>query len=114
MILLGMQAVPGSNSTSRTFYWEDLDIKKFYGHSSSSADSKRAIVGSRQKNRTLSTGKLPPMDSVVRITAHPHMTSAVTVDLKLQIGQTNKQLSAVEIVSVLSVIFLINKYYFRP
>ena len=63
---------------------------------------------------TLSTGKLPLIDSVVRITDCPDMTSAVTVDLKLQISQTNKQLSTVEIVNVLSVIFLINKYCFRP
>ena len=47
---LGMQAAPNSIPTSGTFFRGDLVMKKFYGHSLSSADSRRAVVSYWRKN----------------------------------------------------------------
>ena len=48
--LLGMQAAPSSIPTSGTFFRGDLVMKQFYGHSSSSADSRRVVVSYWRKN----------------------------------------------------------------
>ena len=48
--LLGMQVTQSSIPTSRTFFPGDLVMKKFYGHSPSSADSRRAVVSYWRKN----------------------------------------------------------------
>ena len=48
---LGMQVAPSSIPTSGTFFCGDLVIKKkFYSHSPSSADSRRAVVSYWWKN----------------------------------------------------------------
>ena len=47
---LGMEAAPSSILTSGTFCLGDLVMKKFYGQSPSSADSRRAVVSYWRKN----------------------------------------------------------------
>ena len=49
---LGMQAAPSSIPTSGTFFCGDLVMKKkkYYGHSPSSTDSRRAVVSYWRKN----------------------------------------------------------------
>ena len=47
---LGIQAAPSSIPTSGTFFHGDLVMKNFYGHSPSSADSRRAVVSYWRKN----------------------------------------------------------------
>ena len=69
---LGMQAVPSSIPASDTFFHGDLVMKKkFYGHSPSSADSRRAVVSYWQKNvHELLVNCLGglPRNSVARVT----------------------------------------------
>ena len=71
---------------------EELVMKIFYGHSSSRL-FKRSSCQLMAKECTLSTGKLHlgglPRNSVVRITDHPDMTSAVYRGHK-GTNQTNK------------------------
>ena len=66
-----MQAVPSSILTSGTFFRGDLVMKIFYGHSPSSADSRRAVVSYWRKNehsvRVNCLGALP-RNNVVRVT----------------------------------------------
>ena len=68
----GMQAAPSSIPTSGTFFRGDLGHeKKFYGHSPSSADSRRAVVSYWQKNGHKVLLNWPgglPRNSVVRVT----------------------------------------------
>ena len=65
--LLGMQAAPSSIPTSGTFFRGDLVMKKYYGHSPSSADSRRATVSYWRKNvRKVLVGGLP-RNSMVRV-----------------------------------------------
>ena len=47
---LGMQAAASSIFTSGTFFRGDLVVKKIYGHSPSSADSRRAVVSYWRKH----------------------------------------------------------------
>ena len=47
---LGMQAAPSSIPMSGTFFRGDLIMNTFYGHSPSSADSRRAVVSYWRKN----------------------------------------------------------------
>ena len=77
VVLLGVQVVPRSIPAFGTFFHEDLVMKKVFGHSSSSADSRRA-----SKESMLSTGKLPLVGLPVRITDRPDMSSAVCCGLK--------------------------------
>ena len=69
---LVVHVVPRSIPAFGAFFHEDLVMKKVYGYSSPSADSRRA-----SKECMLSTGKLPLIGLPVRITDRPDMSSAV-------------------------------------